>query len=98
MKTPLLPSHRVLTVEQFCEAHQITKVLFYAIKKVGVGPRIMKVGRRTLITLEAAAEWRSRMEENAAVSPPKRERTFHPALEQWQEHLGPVKREQENRA
>ena len=31
---------------------------FYKLKKQGEGPREMKVGARTLITLEAAAEWR----------------------------------------
>jgi hypothetical protein len=38
---------------------------FYNLLKRGDGPAIMKVGRRTLISAEAAAEWRRRMEASA---------------------------------
>ena len=56
------------TVPEFCADHGgISKVFFYALLKDGRGPRLMKVGRRTLITAEAAAEWRARME--AATNP-----------------------------
>lgn len=54
------------SVEEFCEAHRITKVFFYEQIKVGTGPRIMKVGRRTLISVEAAADWRREREEATA--------------------------------
>lgn len=51
------------TVAEFCEEHGgISKVFFYALLKKGKGPRLMKVGRRTLITAEAASEWRNQME------------------------------------
>lgn len=60
------------TVAQFCAAHNITKVFFYKLLKQGRGPRIMKVGTRTLISVEAAADWRSRMEEGAEIMPPRR--------------------------
>ncbi|MCB1906488.1 MAG: hypothetical protein KDH15_03880 [Rhodocyclaceae bacterium] len=48
----------VYTIEGFCEAHHITKPLYYELKRAGLGPREMEVGRRRLITVEAAAEWR----------------------------------------
>lgn len=60
------------TVQQFCEAHSFTKVLFYKLLKEGRGPRIMKVGTRTLISVEAAADWRRQMEEGATILPSRR--------------------------
>ena len=51
------------TVPEFCQEHGgISRVFFYRLLKQGKAPRIMKVGRRTLITAEAAAEWRKQME------------------------------------
>jgi predicted DNA-binding transcriptional regulator AlpA len=54
------------TVLQFVEAHQISRTLFYELMRQGKGPRTMKLGRRTLISAEAAAEWRARMEQETA--------------------------------
>jgi len=47
-----------LSIPEFCEAHGISEGFYYKLKKQGEGPREMKVGARTLITLESAAEWR----------------------------------------
>lgn len=47
-----------LSIPEFCKAHGISEGLFYKLKKLGEGPREMKVGARTLITFESAAEWR----------------------------------------
>lgn len=53
----------VYTVTEFCAEHGgISRVLFYKLQKEGRGPRLMKVGRRTLISAEAAADWRRQME------------------------------------
>jgi len=49
-------------VNVFCQEHGISRATFYNLLKRGHGPVIMKVGRRTLISAEAAAEWRRRME------------------------------------
>lgn len=47
------------SIQQFCAAHGISERYYYKIKKLGLGPREMLVGRkRKLISLEAAAEWR----------------------------------------
>ncbi|WP_212566890.1 hypothetical protein [Aromatoleum tolulyticum] len=46
--------------------------MFYKLMKSGHGPRIMKVGTRTLISVEAAADWRRQMEEGATVMPSRR--------------------------
>ncbi|NEX63460.1 hypothetical protein [Noviherbaspirillum galbum] len=51
------------TIAQFCAEHgNISKSFFHKLVNDGKGPRIMKIGRRTLISAEAAAEWRSEME------------------------------------
>lgn len=51
------------TVTEFCAEHGgISRVLFYKLLKEGRGPRLMKVGRRTMVTAEAAADWRKLME------------------------------------
>ena len=56
---PRPPTPRlVLSISEFCEAHGISEGFFYKLKKQGEGPREMKVGTRTLITFESAAEWR----------------------------------------
>jgi predicted DNA-binding transcriptional regulator AlpA len=47
-----------LSIPEFCKAHGISEGLFYKLKKQGEGPREMKVGVRTLISFESAAEWR----------------------------------------
>lgn len=62
------------SVAQFCAAHGFTKVMFYKLMKQGRGPRIMKVGTRTLISVEAAADWRRTMEDGAEVIEPRHSR------------------------
>jgi hypothetical protein len=49
-------------VTGFCREHRISGAHFYNLLKRGEGPAVMKVGRRTLISAEAATEWRRRME------------------------------------
>lgn len=70
----LLPIHPrdAYSVKEFCESHNITKVLFYKLLKEGRGPRIMKAGTRTLISAEAAADWRHQCEEGAVLMAPRR--------------------------
>lgn len=52
----------VFTVATFCSAHQISRTHLYTLDKSGNGPRRMKVGRRVLISAEAARDWREQME------------------------------------
>ncbi len=53
-------------VQQFCYAHNLGRATFYSLVKQGRGPRLMKIGRRTLISREAAEEWRRQMEIEAS--------------------------------
>ena len=49
-------SHRpASTIPQFCVDHGISRTLAYELIKSGRGPRLMKLGRRVLISAEAAA-------------------------------------------
>jgi hypothetical protein len=52
------PPRAAFTVSEFCEAHRISQAKYYEMKKEGWGPIEMEVGRRRLISYEAAAEWR----------------------------------------
>jgi predicted DNA-binding transcriptional regulator AlpA len=50
------------SIPHFCSTHSISRALFYLLLREGRAPAIMKVGRRTLISADAAAAWRKRME------------------------------------
>jgi predicted DNA-binding transcriptional regulator AlpA len=54
------------SVPAFCAAHGLSRAMFYVLLKDGRAPAVMKVGRRTLISAEAAAAWRRRMEVETA--------------------------------
>lgn len=56
------------TVPQFCGDHNISRTHFYQLVKDGRGPRRMKVGRRVLISAEAAADWRREMERQSVAA------------------------------
>jgi excisionase family DNA binding protein len=66
MNTALMSS-----VAEFCHQHGISRGTFYKLLNEGRGPKAVKIGRRTLISSEAAEEWRRRMEREAAVSGPE---------------------------
>jgi hypothetical protein len=47
------------SIAGFCAAHGgISPAFFHKLVSEGRGPKLMKVGARTLISIEAAAEWR----------------------------------------
>src|SRR5262245_42350504 len=51
------------SIPDFCRAHGgISEAYFHALVKEGLGPTLMKVGNRTLISVEAAARWRAERE------------------------------------
>ncbi len=53
-------------VDEFCRRHGICRATFYNAQKDGIGPRTMKVRGRTLISREAAADWRRQREAETA--------------------------------
>ena len=52
-----LVERRAFTLNGFCEAHGISRAMFYKLLKAGQAPRLAKIGSKILITTEAAAEW-----------------------------------------
>ena len=71
-RLPRPPTPRLaLSIREFCGAHGISEGFFYKLKKQGEGPREMKVGARTLITFEFAAEWRRAREVRPTSSLPE---------------------------
>lgn len=54
------------SIKGFCETHSISRAQLYKLLKEGRGPRIAHIGRKVLITREAAAEWRRNIEGGAA--------------------------------
>lgn len=51
-----------LSISEFCEAHRISSSFFYKLLRSGRGPRIMKIGKRTLVPLDASIEWAKSLE------------------------------------
>lgn len=57
------------SVDEFCHQHGISRGLLYKLWRTGRGPITMKkIGKRTLISEEAAEKWRRRMESDTAGS------------------------------
>lgn len=57
-----------LTIAQFCDAHHISRTHLHNMCKAGKGPRIFRLGRRVLISAEAAADWRRQLEQETAAT------------------------------
>lgn len=55
----------VYNVSTFCAAYNISRSLYYDLRRTNRGPRTMRVGKRKLITLEAAKDWERLMEGGA---------------------------------
>jgi hypothetical protein len=50
------------TVDEFCEAHRLSRSKLYQLWDAGIGPRKMNVDKKVRITVEAAADWRRERE------------------------------------
>jgi hypothetical protein len=53
------------SIKQFCALHGISLDFYFKLARRGLGPRVMWVGARTLISIEAAADWRAERERAA---------------------------------
>jgi hypothetical protein len=60
------PQRAAFTVAEFCQSHRISQAKYYEMKKEGWGPAEMEVGRRRLISYEAASVWRRERETTAS--------------------------------
>jgi predicted DNA-binding transcriptional regulator AlpA len=50
------------SVVEFARLHGLSRAHVYNLMRDGAGPRVMRAGRRTLISAEAAADWRRNLE------------------------------------
>ena len=62
VNTPQIATVDAMSIKQFCQRHGISESWFYQLQRDGMAPRTIKIGKRTLITPEAAAEWRRQNE------------------------------------
>jgi predicted DNA-binding transcriptional regulator AlpA len=62
VEEPIPPPRLALSILEFCDAHGISEGFYYKLKKQRKGPREMRLGTRTLVTFESAAEWRRERE------------------------------------
>lgn len=53
---------KAYTVDQFCEAHAISRAFIYKLWENGLGPHYYKLGARRFVSVEAAEEWRKQNE------------------------------------
>jgi hypothetical protein len=64
------PNSLAMSIREFCRLHGISEDEFYKMQREKWGPVVMHVGSRTLISHEAAVDWRRAREaaatENAA--------------------------------
>ncbi len=58
------PLRTTLSISELCEELGISKSFFYKLQAKGRGPTTLKMGRRTLITREAADAWVANLQEN----------------------------------
>jgi len=64
--TTIPPEPAMYSVTGFCCAHSISRALLYKQCRAGKGPKLAKCGSRTLISKEAAQEWRASLEQAQA--------------------------------
>jgi predicted DNA-binding transcriptional regulator AlpA len=57
------------TIDEFCEAHGISRATFYNLRNRAAAPRIYRVGARVFVSDAAAADWREQMESAARLKP-----------------------------
>jgi hypothetical protein len=56
-KSPAEVSAAVYTVGEFCTAYRISRSQLYKLWDQQIGPRVIRIGTKNLITVEAAREW-----------------------------------------
>ncbi|MFK3739398.1 hypothetical protein [Massilia sp. TN1-12] len=57
------------TIPQFCDAYHFSRVHYYSLKKQGLAPAEIRVGRRVIITRRAAEQWEDRLAQLQVANP-----------------------------
>jgi hypothetical protein len=58
------------SIKNFCRAHSISPAFYHKLQRLGLGPRELRLGARTLISRESAGEWRREREGAARKNQP----------------------------
>jgi hypothetical protein len=64
-----LADRAAYSIDEFCAAHRISRRKFYDLQEQGLGPRLMRIGSKVLISIEAATRWRAEREAASATAP-----------------------------
>jgi hypothetical protein len=54
-----------MSIARFCSRNDISEALYYKLQVNGLGPKTIRLGKRTLITVEAERAWRKARERKA---------------------------------
>jgi hypothetical protein len=54
------PPSLAFTIQEFCDAHRLSRSKYYELKKLGLAPAETRVLDKIIITFESAAAWRRR--------------------------------------
>jgi len=65
----MLSERNAYTVAQWCAAWNLSRSTFYSMQRKGVGPEMLYVGNRALVTVEADRAWAEKMRAASAVAP-----------------------------
>jgi hypothetical protein len=57
-------------INEWCEDHRISRSMFYKLKKQGLAPDLMKLGKAVRITDDADARWQAAREAAAKTTHP----------------------------
>jgi hypothetical protein len=52
------PTRMAYNIGQFCKLHGVSEPFYYKLRKQGLAPQEIRLGRLRLITVEEAARWR----------------------------------------
>jgi predicted DNA-binding transcriptional regulator AlpA len=63
MSPPNEPSPVLLSVAEFCRVHSLSHSYFYKLRKQGRAPPSFTIGRKRLISADAAEVWRQSLME-----------------------------------
>jgi predicted DNA-binding transcriptional regulator AlpA len=61
-----MDSKDAYSIPEFCQRLGISNSFYFKMQTEGLGPRVMRVGHRVLISKESAAEWRREREISSA--------------------------------
>jgi hypothetical protein len=57
-----------MSIREFCRRNNLSEPFYYKLQKQGLGPDVIKIGKRTLISTKAGDRWREANERKAAAA------------------------------